>query len=109
MTEDTDQGLDLDPGMFGWTSSNYDAAADDGWFIGDAEGSENGRWQLQAFDDPDAWGWPPGKLYPFDGDADVWDHVRLMARGGSVLHRHALNVMKSLNPKEYAAIMQRDI
>lgn len=89
--------------MSDWTVSDSTAAEAEGWDIFDSAGSNGGPWQLQRFDTPDEWSGAP-KPYPFETDADVWEHVAGRAAQGSALHARALVFLRAHNPLEYDAI-----
>lgn len=93
------------PRDYGWTEEKADAAEREGWFIAECEGSENGPWQLQRFDEPEVWDLAPHP-YPFKEDTDVWEHVVRRAREGSWLHYKAYEVISFLNPKEFTAMQE---
>lgn len=84
-----------------WTNDDADAAYHEGWGLFECDGSLNGPWQIQRFDDPDTWPAEHGRPYPFDDDTDVW---RLIRGGNTPLHRKALDFLIEQNPQEYASI-----
>lgn len=88
-----------------WTPSDQAAAAAEGWDIFDCDGSDNGPWQLQCFDNPAEAGWPQGKAYPFGCDPDAWRHVLTRAAAGSPLHQRALQFLEQHSPAEHQRIL----
>ena len=87
-----------------WPSEHSDKAVREGWDIWDSEGSENGVWQVQRIDDPEAFddaaGFKPPKLAS-DGEA-----FRIVANGALPHHAAALAFLKAHNPMEYQAVMR---
>jgi hypothetical protein len=84
--------------MIEWTNEDSRAAYDEGWDIFDSEGSQNGPWQIQKFDDPDS------GPQVFTEDTDAWVQVRTRASEGSALHIKALAFLRQYNPQEADAI-----
>lgn len=82
------------PSVAEWTLSDTIQAADEGWGIFDADGSENGRTQLQAMDE--------APMCATDDDA--WKFVTMKARAGSAFHRRALEIVARHNPGEAKSI-----
>lgn len=87
-----------------WTAEDADQARRQGWDIFDAHGSDNGPWQLESFDEPDAWPMAPSP-YPFEGDTDVWEFVRKAAAEGDPLACKALAFLAEHNPIEYKTVI----
>lgn len=83
------------PGEDEWSFAEVNVAAEEGWCISDADGSENGRTQLQSLD----------HMGIFADDDGAWRHVRSKAAEGSRLHQRALKAIRNHNPTEFVAIM----
>lgn len=83
---------DACPNETEWTTADSVAAADEGWGIMDADGSEQGRTQLQRVDETGV----------FDGDAAAMVYVRDTP---SDLHAKALALVARYNPAEYVLIL----
>lgn len=77
-----------------WSRADVERAAEEGWGIFDADGSENGRTQLQALDE----------MAMCATDDDAWRFVAMKAAAGSELHRRALALIALHNPGEAKAI-----
>lgn len=91
-----------------WPRENQAAALAEGWDIFCSDGSEDGPWQIQRLDDPEAWTMEDVETpnpNPFEGDADAWVHVRDKAAEESPLHVAALAFIQRHNPDEYDRIM----
>lgn len=69
-------------------------AGEEGWGIFDCEGSENGPYQLQRFDEEAI----------FEDDAQAWKFVADKAKAGSEYHVSAFAYLKANNPIEYDSI-----
>ena len=87
-----------------WPSEHSDKAVREGWDIWDSEGSENGRWQVQRIDDPEAFaeatgGFTPPKLASDD------EAFFIVANGTEPHHSAARDFLRDHNPKEYQAVM----
>lgn len=86
-----------------WSDAHSDAAVREGWDIWDSEGSENGRWQVQRIDDPEAFyeatGFTPPRL---TSDAEAFC---IVANGTEPHHSVARGFLRYHNPKEYQAVM----
>ncbi len=86
-----------------WTPADELAAMPEGWGIFDCDGSENGPWQIQKFDDPDDLAEritaTVGRLWKEDNEA--WMHVWSVE---SALHRKAIAFIRAMNPQEWEAI-----
>lgn len=107
-----------------WPSARAEEAP--GWSAMDSARAELEGWQVFAVDgvyeigsiaDPDHWfnGAVPagfGRCVPgyaglgpvFDSDESAWRHVAERARGGSALHRRALDFLAAHAPEERASI-----
>jgi hypothetical protein len=76
-----------------WTGEDRDAAQAEGWDIFDADGSEDGRWQLQHLANPQE---TPSLGYTepkFTDDGEAALHVQAKAHEGSRLHIRAINFL----------------
>ncbi|TRL28994.1 hypothetical protein FM996_18145 [Methylosinus sporium] len=74
---------------FSLDAFDHDAARRDGWVISDCGSYRDGapRIELQKFDNPEQG--PP----KFRDDRAAWSHIVACARGGSVLHMRALDLV----------------
>lgn len=86
-----------------WTDADSQAASLEGWDIWDSEGSQNGPWQIQKFDDTEEAAEQGFGILA--EDTDSWVLVRTQAAAGSPLHQRALAFLAEHNPTEYEAIM----
>ena len=82
-----------------WTEENDRAASKEGWCLSECQGSANGPYQVQSFDDAsDVEGAPQ-----LDGDEQAWS---IIIKGEKAHHVAALAFVKAHNPMEYEAIMK---
>lgn len=77
-----------------WPPTYAAASSREGWVLSDADGSVNGRTQLQRLDNPAT----------FLSDREAWVHVVQQASTGSALHQRALDLVMAFNANEAAAI-----
>lgn len=77
-----------------WPPEYAAASSQEGWVLSDADGSVNGRTQLQRLDNPAT----------FASDREAWVHIVQQARTGSALHQCALDLVAAFNANEAAAI-----
>lgn len=85
-----------------WQRKHGEAAAREGWSMFDADGSDNGRWQLCRIDDAEEWSLSQGYPVPqLSCDGDAWIIVR---RGVGEHHRSALELLAIVNTAEVKAI-----
>lgn len=84
---------DPDPKL--WPRECQQAAQKEGWDIFDADGSADGRWQLQAITCPE-----DGSKPIFQTDEKAAAHVKDMAVKGSELHRRAINFLITVKSRD---------
>ena len=85
-----------------WVPEHALAAAEEGWGIFEADGSDNGPWQAQAFDDVATATNRYGVCVPkLGGDDHAW---RLVFHGVGPHHAAARVFLQAHNPIEWAAI-----
>ena len=96
------QGNNVGPSEPYWLPEHSEAATREGWNMFETQGSKNGPWQVQAFDDPteaaDACGLEIPRLR---GDEDAW---RLVFSGTEQHHIAARAFLQAHNPIELASI-----
>jgi hypothetical protein len=74
----------------------------EGWDIFDADGSADGRWQLQAIAVPTDHLHLRYKKPKFKSDTEAALHVRQQAIAGSVLHQQAIRFLIARRSKDVA-------
>lgn len=83
----------------GWSNAHDQAAAAEGWCISETSGSDNGRWQIQHFDDASDIG--PGTPQ-LESDEQAW---KIALEGALPHHKAAVQFIKAHSPEEYEALM----
>ncbi|UOL47958.1 hypothetical protein vBPaerPsCh_127 [Pseudomonas phage vB_Paer_PsCh] len=87
-----------------WTTELEKASAAEGWSVFDTEGSDNGPYQIQRIDDPEAYEEATGELPPrLESDVAAW---LLVFNGKGLHHAAAKEFIAHHNPKEWAAIVE---
>lgn len=81
--------------MTEWTAEMAKAAQEEGWDVFDSEGSDNGPWQVQSFDDP-------GELPDLGDDMVAWQLVQAQRTPHAIA---ALAFLAEHNPLEHARIL----
>ena len=75
---------------------DQDIACNEGWFIAECEGSENGPFQLQRVDE----------YMLFASDDEAWLYVYTQAMQGSSYHQQALDFLDENNEQEYKELVK---
>jgi hypothetical protein len=107
---------DTNLGYWEWVISCRERDTDDeqlqaqheGWDIFDADGSDDGRWQLQAIAAPTDHPHLDYKEPKFPGDTEAAAHVLAKAKEGSVLHRRAIQFLVSVGSRDVAEFKLTD-
>lgn len=98
----SDSPEDMDPP---WSRAHECAAIAEGWDIFYAQGSSNGPWQIDEFDDPPAWADRNNGVVPptLPSAEAAW---KIVANGTQPHHLAARAFLQVHNPQEYDLVMK---